>query len=136
MKQNTQFINKTYSEAFDLAVTLETRRDAVDAENWEEIKLNEKEEKHLLTLNKLLDVLQNDPFFHQPLTDENLNIDFSFVTIDWVKTKVKELEISHRELAIGVNVQDPQISQWFSGHRNPSGAAMAALYYFIRSKMS
>lgn len=128
---STKTIHQIFNSAFDSAVTLQNRRDAVDAQNYEDIKLSDKEQKHLECLEKIIDICEIDPYFFRPPTDEFLNIDFSFVTGDWIKEKLAELNISQKDFAHGVNTTPQYLSSWLSGVRNPSGPAQAAIYYYI-----
>lgn len=132
---HTRTIQKIYNTAFDRAVELQFRRDAEDADNYEEIKLSDEEAKHLSVLERILDLCQESPFMFIPPTDEFGNIEFDFVTPTWIKKNLDDLGISQNELAAGVNVNATQISMWLNGTRNPSGAAQAAIYYFIRSRI-
>lgn len=129
---STKTINTIFNSAFDRAVELQNRRDAVDAANYEEIKLSDKEQTHLDSLEKIIDICEIDPYFFRPPTDERLNIDFSFVTSVWIKEKLAELNISQKDFAHGVNTTPQHVSNWLSGLRNPSGPAQAAIYYYIK----
>lgn len=55
--------------AFDAAQQIELRRDAVDAENYDEIKPSSKELEHLECLDKIIAACQESPFFSSYLSN-------------------------------------------------------------------
>jgi transcriptional regulator with XRE-family HTH domain len=56
---------------------------------------------------------------------------FESVNPEWITKQLKKHKKTREELADGVNVSVVQIHNWLSGNRNPSGAAMAAIYYYF-----
>ena len=60
-------------------------------------------------------------------------LNFDIVSPDWIKQQLKDNNTSQRDLAIGVNVDDRQISDWLAARRNPSNAAKAAIWYFFHA---
>lgn len=124
-----QLLNKIYDLAGDLIQSLEVVRD-YEPEKW-----NDDLEKELSLAYTVWERCLESRFLIAPQLGENGALVFDFVTSDWIKQMLRDLDISQNELADGVNVTPQQISAWLSGTRNPSGAAQAAIFYFFKSKV-
>jgi DNA-binding XRE family transcriptional regulator len=128
MMTNPQRLNKIYDLAGDLIQSLEAVRD-YEPEKW-----NDELEKELAITNTIWDQCRESRYLVTAHLGEN-GISFDFVTSEWIRHMLKDLNISQNDLAEGVNVTPQQISAWLSGTRNPSGAAQAAIFYFIKSQV-
>src|SRR5690606_18144853 len=111
-----QLLNKIYDLAGDLIQSLEVVRD-YEPEKW-----NDDLEKELSLAYTVWERCLESRFLIAPQLAENGALVFDFVTSDWIKQMLRDLDISQNELADGVNVTPQQISAWLSGTRNPSGA--------------
>lgn len=117
-------IYSIYNKVSDLIHQIENERDYGTG-------IDKNQELTLEKLNQCWDIIRLCPHFSEGQLEENGEIRFDFVTIDWIKQQLKDNQISQREMAAGVNVDERQISDWLSGRRNPSSAAKAAIWYFF-----
>lgn len=98
-----------------------------------DVEINEKDKKHLEILDKIFDLCRSSPYFFEPAMNDDGNLNFDFVTSEWIRKMIEDFGIKNKDLADGVNVGTSQISVWLSGERNPSGPAQAAIYYYFKS---
>lgn len=78
---HTSTIMKIFHLAFDQAQTLQFIRD-----NEQEGKeLTKEQKKHLSSLEKIVDICMKDPYFFQPNLSENGDVEFDFVTAEWIE---------------------------------------------------
>ncbi len=54
------------------------------------------------------------------------------VTPEWMKQQIEKKDCYNRDLAKYLGVSDIQVSLWVHGKRNPSKAAKAAIYHFLK----
>lgn len=123
-----QLLNKIYDLAGDLIQSLETVRD-YEPEKW-----TDELEKELSIANTIWDQCREIRYLVTAQLGEH-GTSFDFVTSEWIRQMLKYLDLSQNELADGVNVTPQQISAWLNGTRNPSGAAQAAIFYYLKSRV-
>lgn len=56
------------------------------------------------------------------------------VTPEWIKEQLDKHELGQKDLAIALNVDKANISNWLNERVNLSKPARAALYYYFQAK--
>lgn len=58
---------------------------------------------------------------------------FNYITSAWIISKLKELNITRRQLAEALGINETHISRWLSGRSSPSQSAKAAIYFYFKT---
>lgn len=127
---NAKYLNEIDDLAFKIIQNLEAIRDH-DEEAWDE-----EQQRELDIAYAIWEKCRESAYLIEAQLDEDGRTTFDFITPDWIRKKLKHLDISQTDLAEGVNVTPQQISAWLNGTRNPSGAAQAAIFYFVKRQIS